>query len=104
MKGQLTLAVYIELARALQANTRWVKQDGFGEESLLTAVDLSRVFGLEKERVKRALKQLQAWGLIQPVGFEPKRYSFNAYGLKQALHQDHAEQEAILSELLEALA
>jgi DNA-binding transcriptional regulator YhcF (GntR family) len=64
------------LAQLAQALYQWVPAH---EDDWPTAMMLSKQLKLKPETVKKKLRLLQQWGLIQPISVSPKRYRFDHY-------------------------
>jgi len=51
-------------------------------DALLTLADLARLFNADREVIKKAVRVLQDFELLVPMGLNPKRYRFDTYQFK----------------------
>lgn len=93
-----------KLAHQVLMATDFVDSGHASEEALLTSADLSRVFGMPHDKVKKYLVYLKNLGLLRPIGLNPKRYRFDRYQFKQLLNNlpDDADVSAFLQQLAAA--
>lgn len=60
---------------------------------LLTLADLSRLMNADREVMKKALRVLHDYGIIVPMGLNPKRYRFDSYQFKLMQSQDTDDED-----------
>ncbi|MBX2861087.1 MAG: helix-turn-helix domain-containing protein [Vampirovibrio sp.] len=77
-----------QLARSIFDATNGLSAAENAEESLPSSVDLAKLTGISKDRVKKKLKVLMQLGLIRPVSMSPKRYKFERFAIYE-LPTDH---------------
>lgn len=88
MAGKYPADLLVKLTHQLKVATEFADQTAAPAESLLTAADLARVFGVNHEMMKRSLKFLKDLGVIRAIGMSPKRYRFDSYGFRELLQQE----------------
>lgn len=67
---------------------------------LLTSADLGRLLNADREVIKKALKVLQDYGLLCPIGMNPKHYRFDDYYFKRLDRQNDFEGKPDLETLV----
>lgn len=74
--------ICIQLAVEIYHRTQAVVSGQTEADSLPTAADLARVFGLKLDKAKKRIQSLRLDGLVQPIGMSPKRYRFDTFWLR----------------------
>jgi hypothetical protein len=83
MKAERRLQLLCELCQHIYDCTLDMHTTGIPDETLPTSADLARRYKLPGDDVKKLLKLLKDWGLIRPIGLNPKRYQFDEYHFPQ---------------------
>lgn len=62
-------------------------------DALLTLADLTRLLNADREVMKKAMRVLQDFELVVPMGLNPKRYRFDSYQFKAMQGQEIEDEE-----------
>jgi hypothetical protein len=90
-----------KLTAQIRLMTEAIDRGEISSEAMFTSADLSRLFGIDRDIVKKHLRFLKNIGLIRPVGFSPKRYRFDHFYYRQFLKSSPTDQNT--QEFLERL-
>lgn len=95
-----------KIANQIRLLTEAIDRGEITAEALFTSSDLARLFGISRDTVKKHLKYLKDLGLVQTVGYSPKRYRFDHFNYRQFLQSEPAEPVAreLLNRMLEQIS
>jgi hypothetical protein len=101
MKAERRIQLLCEFCQHIRECSRDAHDSGTPDETLPTSADLARLYKVPGDDVKKLLKLLKDWGLIRPIGLNPKRYQFDDYQFAKLL--DDPEHDPLLEAVISTL-